>query len=76
MTKHEFLNRFSNELNRRGVADAEDIVENTRSTSPSSRRTAIPRKRSPPSWAIRRSWPHSLNNLPPSKASVAKKPPS
>ena len=27
MTKHEFLNRFSNELNRRGVADAEDIVE-------------------------------------------------
>ena len=27
MTKHEFLNRFSNELNRRGVADTADIVE-------------------------------------------------
>ena len=27
MTKHEFLNRFSSELNRRGVADAADIVE-------------------------------------------------
>lgn len=76
MTKHEFLNRFSNELNRRGVADAEDIVEEYAQHFAFKQADGYSEEEIAAKLGVRRSWPHSLNSLPPSKASVAKKPPS
>lgn len=60
MTKNEFMTRLMNELHRRNVADAADVAEEYEQHLPLSWRTDIPKKRSPPSSARRRSWPRSL----------------
>lgn len=68
MTKTEFLTELARELEKRNVADAADIMEDTSSTLPSSWRTATLRRRSPPSWAPLRYWPPSSRRRRPQTA--------
>lgn len=72
MTKQEFMSKLSDELKRRGVADADDILGNTSSISRLSWPTAAQRRRSPRVWAIRPGWPRSSRTAAKEKRAAAR----